>query len=1270
MQVPQILRCGFLVGALLLAREASAQWIGNLSNATNDLGHSFTSNANWTSGQPELLFNPTLGNTTNLFFGSDLSLPVGVWNLNWAGNFDLELRGGGLFAADGSAVAAANHTVTLNGDINGNFTGGGRVLTIGNTTANSAINVDFNGATRNVTVASGDSIRFVNNLSGNASTVLVKNGTGTLNLEGTSTFAAGSVVRIDAGELTLGRSGNALPTALGAASVELNGGTLHIFSNAGDTDFGNNVTVTANSTIDYDSTAGGNTNPRRFTFGALTIGNQTLTGLMNNGGWIHFGGAAGDKAITFTAKPTFDLNSGEGQTHIIFNGTVNDGGFGFTKTGSGEIDLASGSNSITGPVDILRGTVILRSAAALGNPSSITLGNSSNATHIGSIGFVGVDQTFAKDVTIAAGGQGGFTAILPAASTNVPGMIPSSAIGTVTGNIIQGTNTLTIGGGGDGGVVLLNNGDRSAQTGNTIVTGTLAVTDLTNLASGRLELGSGGTFVLGATAGDTQPTWSEFIGNRSYNASGGAGSSTWGFASTAGGFAGRSATPGATIQILIDNSADNLTFGTVTNTSLFNRDFRIGSAARSSDGTLYANASVDIRQNTILTGNRSVTVSSTGPGWSLRTDAANTVIHRFSGNLSGNGSLLFTAGVLGSRGEMPELVLSGNNTLTGTPNAQYFAAAGIGPGGIALPTGSSNQGMTLRFDGQNSLPVGDGATAAMLVAAIENSGMRSGFMFTGNASGQTYDLPSHFRMLFATDDSTARAFMLGSAGGAAVFKGSDVLLGGASAAQSLALLVREGTFGLGSQGSGNDLRFTSVNVATTNVAASGNGLTDASAATRNRTFTKRGEGTLILDNVRYTDLSGTDVATANYSWVIGRGGGAVDSANNTLAAPYFDGAVRETGNGTANSLAGFNVHLAGGVLETNDSLQAGGFVRALGSATNQVRWNGVGGGGFSAYGGNLTVNLAATATNTEWGDTNFVSANNPLLFGSTTANGTVDFQNTIGLAAVDNASSVREIRVIDNPDSTTDLAVMSGNIHNRGTGALGGTGTRNLTKSGNGTLVLAGGNNTYNGDTVVAAGTLLVNGLLTANATTNPLVTVALGARLGGNGTINRDVVVNGTLSPGNSPGTLDIGGNLSLANNSAFVLELGGATPGDGTGFYDQVNVTGSAGVSIASNVTLSLSLLAFSPAVSDVFYVLTRSDAAAGYGNPFSGLAEGAQITVGAYTGNITYTANWTGTQGGSFLSGGNDVAIYNLVIPEPNIALMMLGGFGLLALFRRRS
>jgi T5SS/PEP-CTERM-associated repeat protein len=111
-------------------------------------------------------------------------------------------------------------------------------------------------------------------------------------------------------------------------------------------------------------------------------------------------------------------------------------------------------------------------------------------------------------------------------------------------------------------------------------------------------------------------------------------------------------------------------------------------------------------------------------------------------------------------------------------------------------------------------------------------------------------------------------------------------------------------------------------------------------------------------------------------------------------------------------------------------------------------------------------------------------------------------------------------------------------------------GTTNLTAS-----------NTYTGNTLVNGGTLLVNGSIAASATA-----VNLGGTLGGTGTVGpTEVAAGGTLSPGNSIGTLTVQGNLFFTAAGTYLIEIGAAGS-------DRTNVTGTAtpgGARVAVNVS-----------------------------------------------------------------------------------------------------
>ena len=114
-----------------------------------------------------------------------------------------------------------------------------------------------------------------------------------------------------------------------------------------------------------------------------------------------------------------------------------------------------------------------------------------------------------------------------------------------------------------------------------------------------------------------------------------------------------------------------------------------------------------------------------------------------------------------------------------------------------------------------------------------------------------------------------------------------------------------------------------------------------------------------------------------------------------------------------------------------------------------------------------------------------------------------------------------------------------------------------LTKTGVGTLELTN-NNTYAGDTLVTAGTLLVNNT-TGSGTGSGAVTVQSGGTLGGIGTISGAVTVQsgGTLSPGNSPGNQTLG-SLVLNDGGNYNWQILDATGVAGTG-YDTYTLSGS---------------------------------------------------------------------------------------------------------------
>ncbi|MDD4980574.1 MAG: autotransporter-associated beta strand repeat-containing protein, partial [Candidatus Omnitrophica bacterium] len=272
-----------------------------------------------------------------------------------------------------------------------------------------------------------------------------------------------------------------------------------------------------------------------------------------------------------------------------------------------------------------------------------------------------------------------------------------------------------------------------------------------------------------------------------------------------------------------------------------------------------------------------------------------------------------------------------------------------------------------------------------------------------------------------------------------------------------------------------------------------------------------------------------------------------------------------------------NLILDGGVLATN-----GTFSRALGSTgTGKVRFtNTTNGGGFSAYGGSLSVTITGTLT---WNSTNFLQSGAPLIFGdSTLSDNVVTWISNFSLGTI--GTNTRTITVNDNSSTTADYAVISG--------VISGSANNSLTKNGTGALALSG-SNTYAGGTTVNAGTLSVNntnalgtGALTATAVGNTVNYSLAGAQtiisttyynltLSGSGTKTAGgaLTVNGTLT--NSV-TLDMAGyTLSAGSivNTGGTIRFSGVSNGlaipTGTVEYYGTNQTVATGLYETINLT-----------------------------------------------------------------------------------------------------
>jgi fibronectin-binding autotransporter adhesin len=289
----------------------------------------------------------------------------------------------------------------------------------------------------------------------------------------------------------------------------------------------------------------------------------------------------------------------------------------------------------------------------------------------------------------------------------------------------------------------------------------------------------------------------------------------------------------------------------------------------------------------------------------------------------------------------------------------------------------------------------------------------------------------------------------------------------------------------------------------------------------------------------------------------------------------------------------------------------------------------------STIGGTISLGTGSL-TKLESGKWTLSGANN-YSGGTTISSGTIVLNNASGSGTGSGAVTVSAGTLQIGEGGTT--GAVAGTITNDGTLTFNRTdaisyanitGTGTLNQNGSGTLELTG-INTQSGGTNVNAGGLLLNGSLTT-ATVN----VVLNAELGGSGTIIGDVNVLGTIAPGNSPGTLSISGDLTLAGLTEMVLE------GTGLSQYDRILV----GDVLTFGGDLNVGTNAFQPAPGQSFDLFDFVDG----------------TDVGAFTNVFLPTLN-AGTWDVSQLYNTGVISVLSDVVPVP-LPGAVWGGIGLMS------
>ena len=983
------------------------------------------------------------------------------------------------------------------------------------------------------------------------------------------------------------------PFSTGAAIVTGAGSSLGI---------GRNLVVGALGTASLTIADGG-----KVTAGSVRLGSGGATS-----GTLNIGAAAATTAVAAGTldAPTVELGSGTGT--IVFNHTSTVGAaFAAAIGGNGTINQLSGKTILTGTSTNTGATNvnggILQVDGALG-ATTVTV---ASGARLGGRGTIAGPVTVANGGTIAPGSSPG---VLTVGSLSLnSGSVLDFELGTVGGVndridvtgalVLAGTLNITdVGGFGAGVYRLINYG--GALTNNGLVFGTLptgvTASDLTIQTSVANQVN------LISTVGAVLQFWD---GSASGNANNGvidggngrwtATSNTWttadgtvnGPMKPTPGFAIFQATPGT---ITVDISAGAVA---VTGMQFAVDGYRIigdqivlkgpdgASIIRVGDGTTAGagyTATIDSALEgssrlvktdlgtLVLTGINTydggttisdgvLQIGNGGTTGSILGDVLNNATLRFArsdattfgGAISGTGAAQVQSG---------DVTLTADNSYTGGTSIASGATLQLGNGGT---TGSivgdvTNNGL-LRFQRSDTITFGgvisgagavDISSGTVIVTGSNNYSGGTSITFgatlqigNGGTTGSiTGDVVNEGTVAFARSDATLFDGVISGAGGVAVQSGTvgltntNTYTGGTSIAAGATLQIGNGgTTGSieGNVANNGTLRFARSDATTFGYMISGTGGVAVQS------------GTVSLTNVN-TYTGGTTINTgatlrfANLDSVVG-GSIVGDVVNNGLMQFQRNGTL--TLGGVISGTGALQVQ-TGTVALTGANTYTGGTSISNG-ATLQI-----GNGGTS---GSITGNVANDGT------LRFQRSDATTYGGVISGFGSVSVQS--GSVTFTNYHSYRGGTTIASGatlqfgNGSTNGGV-AGNIANSGTLIfnLSGEASNGSTLSGNGlvrqigsgSMMLTGNSSAFTGTTRVESGVLIVEGRLGGT------VNVLPGAQLQGTGTAG-NVMLAGTIAPGNSIGTMNVG-SITFQAGSIYQVEVNAA------GRSDKIVATGTA--------------------------------------------------------------------------------------------------------------
>jgi len=991
--------------------------------------------------------------------------------------------------------------------------------------------------------AGGGVLQFAHNNSGFSGSILVTSGT----ISATEDYAfgpAGTMVTLNGGAIKL--ADGVTPT------IPV---TIDVISGSGIESFGNSATfsgpITGSSPVFYVGSNQLTGNPVTFTSPGITYGGTIQTN--GAGGPTLVIAPSGATSVSYSIMigssylPTPAVILGSTSGALTISGTISETMSNYRLS---SIETASGSDTVTltGNSNYAGGVIV--------NGTQLNLNPASSATYSGAFSGSG-------PVGIGAG-----TVILSGDNNSFSGGF------TVSSTLqVQGANSL-------------------GSSSNVVTVDTGGLLQLGSHASGgsRISL-QGGT--LQTVAG---------LSNFSTNIAVATNASTIDMNGLSSRFSGVLSSSGPQLTIINSQAGPSpsatLTL-TGTNTDLANLQLTSGILAVSAADNLGNNG------NTILLN-----------GGTLSTTATMTLLNSpiqitASSALQQNSGTTFTISSLISMGAGLTLNQNGPGTLAITNLANSFSSAIALNGGLLQSNGHTTLGSGRITINQATLqPIGSSADITNSVV-INNAGSTIDLSQIADTTATISGLITGTGTLNLTGPSTnilslsnggnsgawgvtlqggilsLTSANIGSGTGTITFDGGALQTAGAGLTIPNSVSITSGVLDL--DGNANETfsgAFTgsgTLNVSSSIV--SGTPTLNLTNSTGGNSFS----GTVVLNNPTALNVAPTATTAISYGITAASSntnglalsfapaGGTILTVNGAISGPTavaVNSGTVAMSSGLANTYTGSSF-INNGTLQINSpsNVSSGGNIAFGGSSPILAL-----GSNWGAVGGTTIPNTllaSAAATFNLGGQTATLTGGIDLTAAGLTLNG----RGTLILnpSSSGSYSGTNALTISSGTTLQSDVAAAPPVIANNGTlrfqlgggvaGTYGGTVTgAGILEVGSGTLTLQGGSVTLTGSGgvgILSGATLAVNETVTAN------MLVKSGGLLQGTGTIVGMVQNKGTISPGNSPGTLTIMGSYVQASGSTFDLDFGSSTS------FSLLQVQAPLGtVGISSNTTLMMEL------------------------------------------------------------------------------------------------